>query len=84
MLILATRVVDSAQKGSDNPGKPSPEVGQDLADVVATAAKHGKRGSPIVPLTGSRDTRPSVFMWLIPASMALRRLRSASSFGVRP
>ena len=31
-------------KGGDNPGKPSPEVGQDLADVVAAGAENGKYG----------------------------------------
>ena len=30
--------------GSDNPGKPSPEVGQDLADVVAAGAEDGEEG----------------------------------------
>lgn len=32
------------QNGGDNPGKPSPEVGQDLADVVAAGAERGKEG----------------------------------------
>lgn len=31
-----------AQDGGNNPGKHSPEVGQDLADVVAAAAQDGK------------------------------------------
>ena len=43
-----------------------------------------KRASPSVPLRGDRDRQPSVFMWPISASMALRRRRSAISFGVRP
>lgn len=33
-------------QGSDNPSKPSPEVGQDLADVVAAGAEHGEEGIP--------------------------------------
>jgi hypothetical protein len=33
-----------APKGSDNPGKPRPEVRQDLADVVAAGAEDGKEG----------------------------------------
>ncbi len=37
-------MVDCGQNGSDDRGKPSPEVGQDLADVVATGAEHGKEG----------------------------------------
>jgi hypothetical protein len=32
------------QDCDDNPRKRSPEVGQDLADVVATSAKHGEDG----------------------------------------
>ena len=37
-----------------------------------------------VPLREQRARRPSVFMRPISASMALRRRRSAMSFGVRP
>jgi hypothetical protein len=38
----------------------------------------------MVPFKGHLARRPSVFMWPISASMALRRRRSAISFGVRP
>lgn len=31
-----------ARKGSDNPSKPSAELGQDLADVMAAGAEDGK------------------------------------------
>ena len=43
-----------------------------------------KRASPMVPFRGQRDRWPSVFMWPISASMALRRRRSEISSGVRP
>lgn len=43
-LILAIGVVDYSPNGSENPGKPSPEVGQDLSDVVAAGAERGKEG----------------------------------------
>ena len=39
MLILASWLVVCVQNGGDNPGKPSPEVGQ---DVVAAGAECGK------------------------------------------
>ena len=32
------------QNDDDNPGKPSPEVSQDLADVVAAGVQDGKEG----------------------------------------
>ena len=37
-------VVDCLHYGNDNLGKPSPEVGQNIWDVVAAAAKYGKEG----------------------------------------
>jgi hypothetical protein len=40
--MLAIRVVDCGPNGCDDPGKPSPEVSQDLSDVVAAGAKCGK------------------------------------------
>ena len=43
-LILAMRVVDYSPNGSENPGNPSPEVGQDLSDVVAACTERGKEG----------------------------------------
>ena len=43
-LILAIGVVDYGPNGSENPGKASPEVGQDLSDVVAAGAERGKEG----------------------------------------
>src|SRR3712207_27204 len=33
---------DEAQHHDDDLGKPSPEVGEDLAEVVAAAAEHGE------------------------------------------
>lgn len=39
-----TRVVCCVQSGDDNPGKPSAEVGQYLADVVSAGAKDGEDG----------------------------------------
>lgn len=33
-----------APQGRDDPGKPSPEVRQDLADVVLAGAEDGKEG----------------------------------------
>ena len=58
------------------------EVGQDRSDVLSAAAKYGEGGALIVPLSGDRDRRRSVFMWPILASLALRRCRSEVSFGV--
>lgn len=46
------RVFGSPQ-GGDNPDKPSPEVGQDLADVVAASAEHGEEGIPDGALQGA-------------------------------
>ncbi len=43
-----------------------------------------KIASPMVPFSGQRARRPSVFMWPISGSMALRRRRSAIILGVRP
>ena len=39
-------VVDCAQNGNDNPGKPSPEVGQDLSDVVPAGTEDSEDGIP--------------------------------------
>lgn len=33
-------------QGGDDPGKPSPEVGQDLSDVVSAGAEYGEEGIP--------------------------------------
>jgi hypothetical protein len=41
------------QNGDHKPGKPSPEVGQDLADVVATGAEHGEEGISVGALQGA-------------------------------
>lgn len=35
------------QEHPDNPDKQSPEVGEDLADIVATAAEDGEEGIAI-------------------------------------
>lgn len=47
------------------------------------AQRTAKSASPIVPFSGHRDRRPSVFMWPIPASITLRRRRSAIGLGVK-
>ena len=46
-------MVDCFESGGDNPGKPSPEVGQDLADVVAAGAEDGEEGIPDGALQGA-------------------------------
>ena len=43
-----------------------------------------KTASPMVPLSGHRARRPSVFMWPISGSIALRHRSSRFSVGVRP
>ena len=60
--MVSLQRVFGGPQGSDNPDKPSPEVGQDLADVVAAGAQDGKQGIPDGALQGQRDRRPSVFM----------------------
>ena len=44
--MAALQVSFGRPQGSDDPGKPSPEVGQDLADIVSAGAEHGKEGIP--------------------------------------
>lgn len=48
------------------------------------AQSTAKRASPMLPFREHLARRRSVFKWPISASMALRRLRSAISSGVRP
>ena len=42
--MVPLRRVFGGPQGRDNPGKPSPEVGQDLEDVVAAGAERSKEG----------------------------------------
>ena len=49
-----------------------------------TPATRTREQFAMVPFKAQRDRRPSVFMWPISGSIALRRRRSAISFGVRP
>ena len=72
------------QDGCDNQGQKSPEVDRDLSDVVATAAKHGKKGVAEGAFERGYGQSAIGFQVADSASMALRRLRSAISFGVRP
>lgn len=65
-----------------DPSRYIPDVSEDLADVVPACTVYGEHGIAMVPLIERRDKRPSVFMWTISASMALRRGRLAISFGV--
>jgi hypothetical protein len=44
MLILASWVVVCVQNGGDDASKPSPEMGEDLARVVAAATEDGEEG----------------------------------------
>jgi transposase InsO family protein len=66
------------------------QTGQDLRGarifrmLCRQAQRTAKSASPRVPFKVHRARRPSVFMWPISASMALRRRRSAISPGVRP
>lgn len=38
------RVNFGGPPGSDYPGKPSPEVGQDLSDIMSAGAEDGEKG----------------------------------------
>ena len=42
--MLAIRVVDCDPDDGDDPGKPSPEMCEDLSDVVSAGAEHGEEG----------------------------------------
>lgn len=54
-----------------------------LRMLCPQAQRTAKMASPTVPFRGHRESRRSVFIWSISASMALRRRRSAISFGSR-
>ena len=62
----------------------SPEMGQDLADIVTAGAEDGEDCVADAPLSGHLARRPSVFMCPISGSIALRRLRSFARSGVMP
>ena len=56
-------------------------MGEDLADIVATAAEHGEEGIADGALQGTSAEATVGFMWPISAVMALRRRRSGAEWG---
>ncbi|MDB5243565.1 MAG: hypothetical protein JWP57_4190 [Spirosoma sp.] len=80
----AARVIGAARSFGGDQRKQSPEVGQDLSDVVTAAAEHGEERIADGAVERAAGQATVGFDVGISASMALRRLRSAISFGVRP
>ncbi len=61
--LLSIRSAFGGPQGGDNPGKPSPQVGQGLADVVAAGAEDGEEGIPEGAFQGTSGKAAVGFSW---------------------
>jgi hypothetical protein len=77
-------LADYSDEAGEEGGQKCPEVGEDFADVVTAAAKHGVEGITEGALEGAAGEASSVLMWPISGSMVPRRRSSLRGRCVRP